>query len=122
MAADIDGRLADGEDLVDGGQYEDKGETNCPCADGGAGDVGIVGVFYHCTDGGVGAVEGYQGQFDLDLLDEGVVIVWVAEDVLVCCAGVLDVSNEWASGIVRDLHKNSLNLSMILCGKFGSCS
>ena len=80
---DGDGRLSDGEQLVDESEQSNEDQANNVCAKGSARHVGIVGVVDDGSDLGVRRVVDNQGGLDLYLGDELRMLVGVDEDVLV---------------------------------------
>lgn len=64
------GGLAEGEELVDEAEYDDKSQTDGPGPDGSGRRFGVILVAHNGADLGVGRVDAEEGRLDLDVVDE----------------------------------------------------
>lgn len=70
-------RLSNTEQLVDKCQQDHKPDTDHPCTDGGTGQFGVVMVVDDCSNLGIRAVRGEQRDFELGLLNNFAVFLWL---------------------------------------------
>ncbi len=85
VAANVDGRLADGEKLVDKGEKDGEEQADHPGPDGGRRGGGVIEVIDNGSDLGVRTVVRDQSHVDFHFLDNSLMLLRVVKDIRIGC-------------------------------------